>query len=174
MVASSPGEQDFFLDLIFAPVETVATSSSKTDAEAEAGTESKTEAEAQGGGATKSAAGDDPAAAASASASSSSPSSPPSESDVTAAAGGTPDGAAGAEAGAEAENSAVARSECWGERCVCVAAAAMMHVLIRGTLRVFCFLLCGVSAATFLFLFVMGGADRERLVRGGAAIFWKS
>lgn len=99
------GEQDFFLDLIFAPVETAASSSAKNDAETEAGAAAEKEADAEGV-VELTPNKDDPTPA--------SPASPPSESNAAfGASDGTEAGAeaAGAGAGAETENSAVARSE---------------------------------------------------------------
>lgn len=103
-------QQDFFLDLIFAPVETTPSSSSKveTDTETEAGKEKQPE-DATVDASKPAPEGEDTAAV---------PPPPPGESN--AATTGKPDeAAAGAEGGADAENSAVARSEWARAQLVC-------------------------------------------------------
>lgn len=102
-------EQDFFLDLIFAPVETTASSSSKTDTEPETGTATEKEKEEE-----TEATDTEDAAAAVGALDPARKEDDPSENNADAV---TPDGATGAaEAGVEAENSAVARSESGGLR----------------------------------------------------------
>ncbi len=110
-----PRKQDFFLDLIFAPVET-STSSSKPAAEGDGGSETESAtASTSAAGASETTPEDsaaDPEAAAAAAAAAAAT---PGESTATKPGGGD-GGATGAEAaaGAETENSAVARRELLG------------------------------------------------------------